>query len=116
MTITVPASDDAANAEVYAALAAMKAAERITTQEITATDHDHAHPMKVLTADQITDAFVEWFYGTAIEGWYEDSGIDWDDAINRAEDDDHDFGPRMDSPAIIKLRRKVRAIRHEEGY
>ena len=116
MTITVPASDDAANAEVYASLAAMKAAERITTQEITATDHDHAHPMKVLTADQITDAFVEWFYSAAIEGWYEVGQIDWDEAINRAEDDDHDFGPRMDSPAIIKLRRKVRVIRHEEGY
>jgi len=82
----------------------------------TATEHDHAHPMTVLTADQITDAFVEWFYASAIEGWYEDSGIDWDDAINRAEDADHDFGPKMDSPAIIKLRRKVRVIRHEEGY
>ena len=83
---------------------------------MTMTEHDHAHPMVVLTADQITDAFVEWFYDCAIEGWYEDDPIDWDDAIARAEDADHDFGPQMDSPAILKLQRKVRVIRREEGY
>ena len=80
------------------------------------TEHDHTHPMTVLTADQITEAFVEWFYDAAIDGWYEDGPIDWDDAISRAEDADHDFGPQMDSAAIIKLQREVRAIRRDAGY
>jgi len=45
---------------------------------------------------------------------YVDAALDRDAA--RAEDADHDFGPQMDSPAILKLQRKVRVIRREEGY
>ena len=77
----------------------------------------------VVPAD-ITDEFADWFYDSAIDGWYEDSGIDWEDALKRVEGvrgmhptlGELDFGDSMISPTVLKLQRKVRAIRRENGY
>lgn len=74
---------------------------------------------RVLSPADITDDFLESFYDEAIDGWYEDSPIDWEDAIERWEKyhkaDDVTFGSQWDSPAINKLKRGIRRIRNENG-
>lgn len=69
-----------------------------------------------LGINDITEAFADDFYDMAIDGRYEDSPIDWQEAINRYERyTDVDFGDSWISPAIDKLKRAVRRIRAENG-
>lgn len=70
----------------------------------------------ILAAADVTEAFVERFYEAAIEGWYDESAVDWEDALDRFEGGtDYDFGDSLLSPAITKLQREVRRIRRENG-
>ena len=69
----------------------------------------------LVTAEDITEGFVEWFYDSAIDGWYDDGPVDWEEVIDRAEDYEHDFGDSMLSPAILKIQRECRRIRREAG-
>lgn len=47
-----------------------------------------------------------------VEGWYNEGRIDWDDVWERMERySDLDLGPEMDSPAMRKMQRYVRAER-----
>ncbi|MFA7295820.1 MAG: hypothetical protein WC211_01375 [Dehalococcoidia bacterium] len=73
----------------------------------------------VLQPADITAAFVDEFYGQAIDGWYEDGPIDWEDAIERWERyhraEGVTFGSQWDGPAILRLKRLVRAHRRENG-
>ena len=69
-----------------------------------------------LGINDITEAFADDFYENVIDGWYDDSSIDWEEAINRYEKyTDVDFGDSWISPAIDKLKRAVRRIRAENG-
>lgn len=69
-----------------------------------------------LSINDITEAFADDFYENVIDGRYEDSPIDWEEAINRYERyTDVDFGDSLTSPAIDKLKRAVRRIRAENG-
>ena len=73
-------------------------------------------PMVYTLAD-MTQEFAESFYYDAIDGWYDDGPIDWEDAIERWERgvDGIDFGDQWDSPVIRKLKRLIRAIRADAG-
>jgi hypothetical protein len=76
----------------------------------------------VLDISDITEDFAEDFYESCVSGWYDDGPIDWEDAIERWEKYhrksgtdgvDITFGPQMHTPAEMKLRRMVRAIKAE---
>ncbi len=59
--------------------------------------------MEGLKGTEITPAFVEDFYNSAIEGWF-DGPIDWEVALDRYERlTGVDFGSNVFSPAITKL-------------
>jgi hypothetical protein len=73
----------------------------------------------VLQPDDITDEFAEDFFEACVSGWYDEGGIEWEQALERWEkyhrDENRTFGPQLDSPAIRRLQRKVRALRAEAG-
>lgn len=64
-----------------------------------------------LTHSDITPAFVERFYESCIDGWY-DGPIDWTQALERSESyNEFSYGSSWDSPAITKLQREIRRMR-----
>ena len=64
-----------------------------------------------LTHSDITPAFIEQFYESCIDGWY-DGPIDWEQAIDRSEFyTGLCYGTSWDSPAILKLKRAIRRMR-----
>ncbi len=72
---------------------------------------------RALASADVTEAFVERFYDSCIDSWYEEGPIDWEDAIDRAERAFPEFtweGPDFWlQPAIRKLQRAVRNIHAE---
>lgn len=59
---------------------------------------------KDVTQDLLDEAF------SIVEGWYSDTRIDWEDVWDRMERySDLDLGPQIDSPAMRKMQRYVRA-------
>lgn len=70
------------------------------------------------TAQDVTEEVLDIARGY-VEGWYNDGPIDWEDVWNRMEDtrldSGHylDMGASMDSPAMRKIQRVIRAERRE---
>ena len=72
--------------------------------------------MQVITAQDVTAELVDAFYQDAIDGWYDDGPVDWEEALDRFEGGtEYDFGDSMLSPAITKLKREVRRHRRDNG-
>ena len=70
----------------------------------------------VVTAESVTDEIVD-IVCEIVDGWYQDSRIDWEDVIDRADNTELEDGTRIDfggsmlSPAIRKVQRLVREYR-----
>ncbi|MFF8283401.1 hypothetical protein ACF06W_11835 [Streptomyces albus] len=71
---------------------------------------------EIRTADDVTDEVLEIVKGI-VEGWYDEGPIDWENVWDRVEkarlDDGRgiDMGEDLDSPAIRKIKKEVRAWR-----
>ena len=67
-----------------------------------------------ISADHATPEVLE-IAESVYDGWFADSAIDWDDFIERmegmplADGRALDFGSSMLSPAIVKIRKHIRA-------
>ena len=72
-------------------------------------------PRVIVNAADVTPDVIE----AAIEltdDWYADERVDWEEALLRLEKyHDWDLGESMESPAIKKIQREVRAHRRAEG-
>lgn len=67
--------------------------------------------VSVVEATDVTDEIMELIY-SIVDGWYQSGRIDWEDVIDRAEDmGDLDFGDSMVSPAIKKIKSRIRRER-----
>lgn len=70
----------------------------------------------VTKAEDVTDEVFE-IATYAVDGWYSDGSIDWEDVWNRMDGSllaDHtrlDMGTGNDSPAMRKIQRRIRAER-----
>ena len=70
----------------------------------------------ILTSADVTDDLATVFYDDAIDGYYDDGPVDWEEALERFEGSgEYDLGDSMLSPAIAKLKREVRRHRQENG-
>jgi hypothetical protein len=71
---------------------------------------------EVRTAEDVTPEIIEIAQGI-VEGWYDEGRIDWEDVWDRMEksflDDGRgiDMGEDLDSPAIRKIKKEIRAWR-----
>lgn len=70
----------------------------------------------VMTADQVTDEVIDMVRSIE-EGWFNGQPIDWEAVWERLEGStlndgqQVDLGPDMDSPAMRKMQRVIRAER-----
>ncbi|MGW1180078.1 hypothetical protein [Streptomyces drozdowiczii] len=72
---------------------------------------------EVRNAEDVTDEVLEIVKGI-IEGWYDEGRIDWENVWDRVEkgqlDDGRgiDMGEDLDSPAVKKIKKEIRAWRN----
>lgn len=70
----------------------------------------------VVTAEDVIEELMESVF-TVVDGWYQDSRVDWEDVIDRVErrglEDGRalNFGDSLDSPAIRRIKYLVRKSR-----
>lgn len=70
----------------------------------------------VITAEDVTDEVMESAFAV-VDGWYQNSRIDWEDVLDRVEyrglEDGRalDFGDSLDSQAIRRIKYLVRKAR-----
>lgn len=78
---------------------------------------EKAPDFEVRTADDVTPEIIEIVQGI-VEGWYDEGRIDWENVWDRVEkiplDDGRgiDMGEDLDSPAIRKIKKEIRAWRN----
>ncbi len=71
--------------------------------------------LELRAADQVTDEIVTAAYDIA-DGWYRDTGIDWEDLLDRLDGMETadglilDLGDSLLSPAIREIRKRVRKM------
>lgn len=69
----------------------------------------------VLKEEDVTDEIIDIVLGV-VEGWYNEGRIDWEDVWERAEGaeladgTELDFGTDLDSPAMRKIKERIRAL------
>jgi hypothetical protein len=72
------------------------------------------------TAEDVTDDLVQRAVDI-VDGWYDEGRIDWENVYDRLEkqtlDDGRgiDLGEDLGSPALVALKRRVRAARKDHG-
>jgi len=70
----------------------------------------------VLKKEDVTDEIIDIVLDV-VEGWYNEGRIDWEDVWDRAkgaelaDGTELDFGTDLDSPAMRKIKERIRALR-----
>lgn len=80
---------------------------------------DHDAPYRTVTeAGQVTDEIVD-IVMDVVEGWYPEGRVDWQDVWDRVDGSELkdgsllDMGNELDTPAIRRIKAKVRKLRSE---